>query len=79
MIQVVMQPPASGPQLERMPGQTHELSAPTLDQRRIAWNMILSEAYSPSTCSIDCLTRVYARQADCQIEAVINETADYAS
>lgn len=79
MIQVIVQSPTSRPQPERMPGQKHELSIPKLDQRRIAWNMILSEAHTPSACSMASLTKVSARQADCRILAIINETADYAS
>ncbi|KAG9727388.1 hypothetical protein KCU73_g12643, partial [Aureobasidium melanogenum] len=52
---VIVQSPR--PQLERTPGQTPELSIPKLDQRRIAWNMILSEAHTPSACSMASLTK----------------------
>jgi hypothetical protein len=77
MRQVIVQSPR--PQLERMPGQTPELSIPKLDQRRIAWNMILSEAHTPSACSMASLTKVCTRQTGCSILAIANETTDYAS
>lgn len=60
--QVIVQSPR--PPLERMPGQAPELSVPKLDQRRIAWNMILSEPHTPSACSVASLTKACACQAD---------------
>ncbi|KAH0360684.1 SET domain-containing protein, partial [Aureobasidium melanogenum] len=56
---VIVQSPR--PPLEQMPGQMPELSVPKLDQRRIAWNMILSEPHTPSACSIASLTKIMLR------------------
>ncbi|KAG9977713.1 SET domain-containing protein, partial [Aureobasidium melanogenum] len=56
---VIVQSPR--PQLGQMPGQTPELSIPKLDQRRIAWNMILSEAHTPSACSMASLSKIMLR------------------
>ncbi|CAD0110550.1 unnamed protein product [Aureobasidium uvarum] len=50
---------APRPTLERMPGQAPELYSPRLDQRRIAWNMILSEAHTPSSCSMASLHKTH--------------------